>query len=282
MKNLTDKEIEQHIVEAFELNYEILRLEGGHAITPQIKEIALNQVLLYWKKLRTVAENVTDTEVKLSHPEQCSPKGRKFCIEGVVDIVKEEGETWMYDIKTHDADYVRANKDLYEKQLDVYAFIWQKLRGQQLEHTAIIATTFSDGLNRAIHQKDQQQIDVEFAKWQPLIEIPFDQSHVDKTVIEFGKVVDCIEENKFDPPSLSVLKSRLPGDNQMFVTRVCRNCDARFSCPPYREFGMTGKDRGTAGYRKYINDLGDDIEVEDWKTVNLENAQIPEPDEMLE
>ncbi len=282
MKTLTDHDIERHIRDSFEMNYEILRLEGGHAISPSIKEIALQQVLLYWKKLRDVAENVTDTEVELSLPEQRSPKGRRFCVEGIVDIVKEEGETWMYDIKTHDADYVRANKDLYEKQLDVYAHIWQKLRGQQLDHTAIIATSLSDGLNRAIREKDQKRIEEELARWEPLIEIPYDQLHVNETIEAFGKVVDCIEENRFDPPSHSVLKSKLPGDNQMFVTRVCRNCDARFSCQPYREIGMSGRDKGAAGYRKYINDFGDDIEGEDWKTVNLENARMPDLGQTLE
>src|SRR3990167_5371943 len=57
---LSDKEIEQRIRDAFELNYEMLRLEGGHAITPDGKQLALNQVLYYWRKLRDVAEKVTD------------------------------------------------------------------------------------------------------------------------------------------------------------------------------------------------------------------------------
>ena len=30
----------------------------------------------------------------------------------------------MYDIKTHDADFVNANED-YEDQLNVYTHIWQ-------------------------------------------------------------------------------------------------------------------------------------------------------------
>ena len=81
--------------------------------------------MYYWKKLNHIAKKVIDTEVKLTLPEQVTPKGRKFSIEGIVDIVREDEETWMYDIKTHDPDYVKTHNDLYEKQLNIYSYIWQ-------------------------------------------------------------------------------------------------------------------------------------------------------------
>lgn len=279
---LTDQEIEQRIREAFELNYEMLRLEGGHAITPDGKQLALNQVLFYWRKLRDVAERVTDTEVKLSLPEQRTPKGRKFSIEGVVDIVREEQETWMYDIKTHDPNYVKENLDLYEEQLNVYAYIWQTLRGQPLNHTAVIATSFPDGLNEAIKQGDERRIAAEVERWQPLIEIPFNPSQVDQTIREFGAVVDEIEDGNFKPRSVKDLKEKIKGDNQIFATRVCRNCDARFSCDSYREYAMGTNTKAVSAIKKYIDDLGNDVDVEDWKTVNLENTTIPEAIEITE
>jgi hypothetical protein len=278
----TDQEIEQRIREAFELNYEMLRLEGGHAITPDGKQLALNQVLFYWRKLRDVAERVTDTEVKLSLPEQRTPKGRKFSIEGVVDIVREEQETWMYDIKTHDPNYVKKNLDLYEEQLNVYAYIWQTLRGQPLNHTAVIATSFPDELNEAIKQGDERRIAAELERWQPLIEIPFNPSQVDQTIREFGAVVDEIEDGNFKPRSVKDLKEKIKGDNQIFATRVCRNCDARFSCDSYREYAMGTNTKAVSAIKKYIDDLGNDVDVEDWKTVNLENTTIPEAVEITE
>jgi len=279
---LTDHEIEQQIREAFELNYEMLRLEGGHAITPDGKQLALNQVLYYWRKLRDVAGRVTDTEVKLSLPEQRTPKGRKFSIEGVVDIVREEQETWMYDIKTHDPNYVKENLDLYEEQLNVYAYIWQTLRGQPLNHTAVIATSFPDGLNEAIKQGDERRIAAEMERWQPLIEIPFNPSQVDQTIREFGAVVDEIEGGNFKPRSVKDLKEKIKGDNQIFATRVCRNCDARFSCDSYREYAMGTNTKAVSAIKKYIDDLGNNVDVEDWKTVNLENTTIPEAVEITE
>ena len=57
----------------FEQNYEELRLESGQAVAPDVKQTALNQVLLYWRKLRAIAEGVTDTEVHLSLPRQRHP-----------------------------------------------------------------------------------------------------------------------------------------------------------------------------------------------------------------
>jgi len=273
---LSDKEIENKIREVFELNYEMLQLEGGHAITPDGKQLAFNQILYYWQKLRDVAERVTETEVKLSLPEQHSSKKRKFSIEGIVDIVREEEETWMYDIKTHDSAYVRENKDLYENQLNVYAHIWQELRKQPLNHTAVIATSFPVGLSEAIRTGDQARIAAEMQKWEPLIVIPFNPSQVKKTIREFAEVVDDIEDGIFHPRLINDLKAKIKGDNQIFATRICRNCDARFSCDSYREYAMGTNTRAVSAIKKYIEDLGSDIEVEDWKTVNLENTPLPE------
>lgn len=59
-------------------------------------------------------------------------------IEGVVDIVREDDKVTMYDIKTHDLEFVRSNIDFYEDQLNIYEHILQKLYNQRLDETAII------------------------------------------------------------------------------------------------------------------------------------------------
>ena len=46
---MTQKEVEERIIEYFEENYELLRLEGGHALTEESKNYALNQVLNFLK-----------------------------------------------------------------------------------------------------------------------------------------------------------------------------------------------------------------------------------------
>lgn len=271
---MTPEEVEHRIKDAFEQNYEMLRLDGGHAMTNDVKQAALTQVLYYYRKMRSVAERVTDTEVKLTLPDQVTPEGRKFTIEGIVDIVREDDEVWMYDIKTHDPEYIAGNKQYYEKQLNVYAHIYENLRGNKLDHTAIISTAFPASMKAAIASGDLKRIEMELPKWNPLIEIPFDQTKVQSTIQDFATVVDKIEANCFQPPSVDILKTKIEGTNSIFATRVCRNCDARFSCEAYREYALQTGTRTQSNFKKYFEDYGNDIEQEEFLTANINLEKI--------
>jgi hypothetical protein len=271
MRDIDDLAIEEQIKELFEQNYEIMRLEGAHALSADVKQAALNQVLFYWRKLKEVAENVTDTEVMLSLPEQLTPDGKKYTIEGVVDIIREQGQTVMYDIKTHDSDYVRGNVPEYEKQLNVYAHIWQGLRQQELDQTAIIATSLPVTLRDAIRNDNQKQITREIERWQPLIDIPFNQEKVAETISEFGQVVDAIESRQFQPPSLDKLKGKLADKKVTFAVQVCRNCDARFSCSAYRRYVKSSSSQADSLLSRFLNEYGTDSQREDFLYANLEN-----------
>lgn len=234
---MTDAEIEDRLREMFEENYELLLADGGHALSPEVKNAALNQVLLYWRKLKGIATKVTDTEVLLVLPDQKSPEGRNYTIEGVVDIVQEEGRTVMYDIKTHDAAYVQQHRDLYEGQLNVYAHIWQNLRGQPLDETAIIATSYPLPVRRALQPPvDAAKLAKALDAWQPVVPIPFDQAKVDDTIADFGATVDDIENCVFQPPSVADLKVKSGAKGRAFGQDVCGNCDGRFSCGSYRDY----------------------------------------------
>lgn len=246
--------------EAFEENYELLRLAGGAALSPDAKEVAFQHVLLYWRKMRHVAERVTDTEVRLTLPAQKTPAGRTFGIEGVVDIVREHGETVMYDIKTHDVDSVRSNLELYERQLNVYAYIWQHLRGQPLDRTAVIATSYPDDVRAALEDGDETRIERALARWNPLVEVPFDVERVEATIEDFGHTVDQIEEGSFAPAPLERLKARQPGSRTLFASRVCSNCDARFSCTSYRAYALGADTRREARFRTFFADVGSDLD----------------------
>ena len=85
---MTPENVEERIKEMFEKNYQSLRLAGSHALTEDIKQLALNQILAYYRQLRHIAEQVTETEVKLTLPNEVSPNNNKFNIEGIVDIVQ--------------------------------------------------------------------------------------------------------------------------------------------------------------------------------------------------
>jgi hypothetical protein len=221
--------------------------------------------------LRSVAENVTDTEVRLSLPGQETPQGRDFAIEGVVDILRENERTIMYDIKTHDADYVRDNIKQFEQQLNVYAHIWHELRKQKLDGVAVIATDFPDTVKRALENNDEEELVYALGNWEPIVPIEFDLKRVEETIREFGEVVDLIEERRFAPPKLSRLNKTMPGTNKIrFGTHVCRNCDARYSCGPYRDFALQNKQTSERPMIQYFSDPISDVDQESWRTGNLD------------
>ncbi len=272
-----DADVEQFIQEAFDDNYEALRLETARTLSPAGREAALRQVLLYWRKMRDVAERVTDTEVRLTLPNQTSPAGRQFSIHGIVDIVRDDDRTIMYDIKTHDPEYVRSHLDLYTDQLNVYAHIWCQLRGEPLDETGIIGTRLPPQINRALDSGNQEQLEYAMQNWDPLVPLPFDPQNVYDTIEEFSAVVDDIEGHRFAPAGLDRLR-QIVYRNETFAFRTCRQCDARFSCESYRAYMRDAQQRDERRYWRYFDDYGLDDELESWQNANLEAG--PTADEL--
>lgn len=231
---LSDTEVEVFLREAFESNYDRLRLETGYSLPAELKAAAWEQVLLYWRRLAELARRVTETEVRLTLPDQRTPKGRRFGIEGVVDIVRKDGRTVMYDLKTHPADTVRSHLPDYARQLNIYAHIWRHLRGQSLDETAIIATPLPAAVKKAFDSGDRANLAIALAGWEPVVPVPFSDAAVSDAVRNFGATVDAIEEGCFRPPPPGRLR-RKDGGKETFAERVCGNCDLRHSCESYRK-----------------------------------------------
>jgi len=269
---MTPKEVEKRIAEMFEENYQMFRLAGGHALTQDIKQLALNQVVAYYRKLKHIAENVSETEVKLILPNESTPNGNRFNIEGIVDIVQEDEETWMYDLKTHDADFIREHTEYYESQLNVYAHVWQNLRQNKLDHTAIISTALPEKVRSVLRFGDEASQELALKDWEPVIEIDYRQENVEETIAEFAKVVDDIEDRCFCAPEVKHLKKKVEGTNVQFATYVCRNCDARYSCPSYREYVKQSGVKNQAEFRKYLDDSGDAVTNEERILAGLEKS----------
>ena len=261
-------DLEEKIRDYFEQNYQLLQLEGGHALTADAKELALNQVLMYWKKLQDIAKKVTDAEVRLSLPNQKTPKGRTFSIEGVVDIVREEEMTGMYDVKTHDLEYIEENKKLYEEQLNVYAYIWQGLRRNKLDYTAVISTNFSHNVKQALRSGDAERLAKAIGSWNPVVPIIIDKENVKNTIESFGEVVDDIESGVFTTPMVEALQEKIAGTKQTFATKICANCDGRFSCDTYRDYSRTSAKGKAREFVKYYEPSIDREEQEDWLEAN--------------
>ncbi|MGC9986276.1 MAG: PD-(D/E)XK nuclease family protein [Polyangia bacterium] len=282
---IADDAVEQHIYESFEHNYDLLRQEGGHVLAEGTKRQALEQSLMYWRKLKSIATSVTETEVKLALPGQVTPKGRQFVIEGVVDIVRECDEVRMYDLKTHEERDVRAELVLYEDQLNVYAHIWTNIRRQDLTGTAIIATQLPKELREALRSGDSATISEALQAWQPVVDLPFDKANVDRTIADFGRCVDSIEDAEFAPPSLEEIgqprgmrRRKNHGETiaakesagPTFAQSHCQNCDARFSCPSYRALPREKPGRGRRLETAKANPATNyQQELDDWIDANL-------------
>ena len=269
---MSPKEVEERIAEMFEENYQSLRLAGGHALSEDVKRLALSQVIAYYRKLHHITENITETEVKLTLPNEVTPNGNKFNIEGIVDIVQEGDEVWMYDLKTHDAAYIREHTEFYESQLNVYAHIWQNLRKNHLDHTAIISTALPEKVRTALIHGDEKDQELAFRDWDPVIDITYSQENVDETIEEFANVVDNIEDRCFSAPEVQRLKEKVRGTNVQFATYLCRNCDARFSCSSYREYVRQSGAKSQSDFRKYLEDTGDTVSNEERMMANLEKT----------
>lgn len=280
---ITDAEVEERIREFFDRNYDLLRQEGGHVLAEGAKRQALEQSLLYWRKLKAIATSVTETEVKLALPGLATPKGRPFVLEGIVDIVREGDEVRMYDLKTHEESEVRAERELYEDQLNVYAHIWKGVRGKSLDGTAIIATRLPPELRQALRARDPEAINAAMASWDPVVDLPFDENEVARTIEDFGRCVDAIEDGEFAPPPADMLgrprgtrRRKDHGDapgvgaerEPAFAQIHCRGCDARFSCASYLEHQESEARRGAKAAASGNGTDADD-ELDAWIEENL-------------
>lgn len=221
--------------EIFEDNYEELKYETGRSITLNMKEFAWQQVKLYYEKMGSVAKNMTEAEVKLILPEQLTPKGRKYTMEGVVDVIETDDKITMYDIKTHNSEEVRNDKDVYKGQLNVYAHMWKNLKGTEIDNMAVIATTPPSEVRQATSIGDEVAVDI-IDDWNPIVELEVDNNEVEKQIKCFGETVDKIEDGEFKAPTLDRLKETKKGQKAPFGTAVCRHCDARHSCNSYSQY----------------------------------------------
>lgn len=277
--NIITQEMEAALKKMFDENFHRLRAESGHSLSPEVKALAWQQVVLYWRRLREIAESITDTEVRLNLPCQKTPKGRAFSIEGVVDIVREADRTTMYDIKTHDLTFVKENLPFYEKQLNVYAYIWQHLRGERLDEMAVICTQLPQRVRDAFGDGNRVDLEAALREWEPVVPIDLDLSSVQETIREFGEVVDAIEEGCFAPPAVARLRKG-QAKNQNFAHRICQNCDGRFSCHSYREYANVLRRIGSTDFLPFFDSVIEEKEVESWREAALPDAV--HPDELAE
>lgn len=270
MNDKLDKEIETFIEERFYDNLSVIETENKLRINSFVKEQALLQVKMYWQKLKELAQKVTQAEVPVTLSNQETPKGRRFSINGVVDIIEEDAQTVLYDIKTHDPDFVKHNKERYEKQLNIYGSIWEKVNQKELDGTAVIATPLSSKLKWAVSEGTPEQVETALNEWEPVIKMNYDENVREGTLEEFGNIVDKIQDGEFNPPSVSCLNTKLGGTKTLFATKICRYCDIRFACDSYREYSIGRRILSTDDLLHLMKQMGDDNDNLTFKNISFE------------
>jgi len=163
---------------------------------------------------------------------------------------------------------LEANLALYHQKLNFYSHIWQELRGQPLDGTAVIATDFPQAVKEALSNPDPLALETALAAWEPLAPIEYDLANKDRTLFEFGQVVDAIEDGQFAPPPIERLREAIPGawTHERFGTRICHNCDARFSCDSYRRYARGTRQTAERSMTYFIDP---DPDQEDRRTNGL-------------
>ena len=226
---------EDQIHQYFEDVYESLQAEHGFGLDPDTLDDAKRHVLLYWRKLRDrIANRVTETEVPLTLMNQRTPGNRLFSIHGVIDVVEENDQVTLYDIKSHELHRIHENHEQYAPQLEVYAHIWNQLRGQVVNQTCIISTNPPDNV-KGIYDYDAMT-DAErtaYEQWDPVVPIAVHNNRMSETIRQFGEVVDKIESRQFTPPTVEQLRGLW---RNRHVQMICSKCDGRYSCDGYRRF----------------------------------------------
>jgi hypothetical protein len=267
---MNTKDIEDFIKLRLKENLKLMQAETGQRVNQSVVIAAERQALAYWHTMHLLAVKITETEVKLSLPECSTPKGRTFTIEGVVDIVQEDSGMSIYDIKTMPRDYVENNKSKFAMQLNVYAHILGGLKGYKVKKAAVIATAPAEGLKRQFNRVDLpiDQFMNMLKSMNPFVDIPLNEYSISDTIRKFGEIVDRIHDGDFKPKSVGDLKRKDTegGKTRQFGTDVCRNCDARFSCPSYREFRSIPENikkvkRKDTSIWEFFTDCGESLDV---------------------
>ena len=263
------------LIDAFENNKEIIRSETGRTLNRELSRAALIQILVYWYKLKDVANSVTETEVRLVLADQETDSGTKFNIEGVIDLVQDDEGYFMYDLKSIDRATVLDSLADFTQQLSLYAHIWDGLRDQKLSGASIITTALPSKFmeeikplidtNEFTADLESKILDI-LSEWEPVVDVDLSGGRLERFIDDFKSVVDSIENGEFCSPPAEKLLDEIEGTGRKFGSLVCRKCDARYSCNSYRKHISDGKTKAADLFRVY---WPEDDETEEGSVASL-------------
>ncbi len=187
---------EERVARWFDTNYAYLTKKERVYLVPYVKEIALEQVLRYYRRNEGDWSRIKDAEVDVSLVKD------GYILRGNVDLIVGENDTVeLVDFKSEKKPDVnspedRVKRDRYQRQLEVYAHIVQERSGVEVSKTHLYYTSEEEG--------------------NPYISFDKDARAIEKTIRSFDAVVQRIEARDFGIPARPA--------------KLCSDCDMRHYC----------------------------------------------------
>jgi DNA helicase-2/ATP-dependent DNA helicase PcrA len=180
----------------FNVNYTNLTKRERVYLAPYVRQLALEQVLRYYRRHQHDWSHIRDAEVDVSLVKD------DYILKGTVDLIAGRDDTVeLVDFKSEKKPDVndaedREKLERYQRQLEVYAHIVEERTGKTVSKTHLYYTSEETG--------------------NPYITFEKDAGSIDKTIRTFDNVVKRIESKDFSIPARP--------------THLCRDCDMRHYC----------------------------------------------------
>ncbi len=187
---------EEQVAAWFDTNYAYLTKRERVYLASYVKNIALEQVLRYYRRNKHNWSRIKEAEVDVSLVKD------EYILKGTIDLIVGENDTVeLIDFKSEKKPDVnnpadREKLERYRRQLDVYAHIVEERTGQTVSKTHIYYTSEDAGNPYITYSKDSRSIQ--------------------KTITAFDAVVHRIEYKDFK-------MAQRPG-------KLCQACDIRHYC----------------------------------------------------
>ncbi|MBK24685.1 MAG: DNA helicase UvrD [Halobacteriovorax sp.] len=185
---------EKKIEEWFNHNYKLISKTERVLLAPHIEAVALDHVIRYFKSEQDKWFRIREAEIDISLVME------DFILKGSIDLVRGEDNTVeIVDFKSEtkpDIETESERLEKYQKQLEIYAHLFEERTGQKVSKLHLYYTGEKSGT--------------------PYISFDKSSESIDGTVSDFSSVVRRIENKDFK------LK-RPPGTE-------CVDCDMKYHC----------------------------------------------------
>lgn len=187
---ITDENIEKWI----ELNYKTISQAQNSYLSERLIKASIEQVKRYVERNSENWDTIRNAEMPISYSE------KDYIISGKVDlVVNPNGDYQIIDFKTEKKPNVNRDSEQMQrvrKQLEIYAYLFEKRYGINITGMKAYYTGEKDGV--------------------PFISFKKDKKKINETIASFDEVVKRIERKDFK--------------GQCSDLKVCKNCDLRHYC----------------------------------------------------